>query len=755
VLTRSAVNTLFTEVYVSSEGEAMIGDDFQFPIGAFPAQLAVGQTQVVIPITVIIDGLTEGPETLILELASLAGVDDDVVNVEATIVDEYDVEIESPTDTIQWCRDVPLVLLANANTENIVWGPNEFLLDSLGTSATVVPVNSGWFYASVGDASCGDIDSVYLDLAIVEIFNEDTVYICLDSMGVVLLGSIDGLATEFEWVPSDSTLSDTNSLTPTATPGVTTTYILQSNIGVCTASDRVVVRVDSIPDDLHIDIAPPKPYYCAGEVVALFSPSFDTLLYPDIMFNWLPNPTFASPLNLLNAALILQDTTLYIRENKNNACYTRDSILIDVVPPSVPLSVTDTTLCPGEMFDVVVLADVMDPEWTPEEGLSCTKCLDPKVTVLGTPGMTLNYQFSAMIKECPVGASLTIQIPEQQQINIAGAQSVCDGEVVPLNITNLTGLSNFDWEITDGDATLSCDDCPNPVVTVLTNNPVTLVVTADTQSDEFCGAIGNITLESGEELHVTGSLRACAGSTITATTGNPDFTNIVWDIASGSEFLDISCSECPEPVVTVEGPGRLRFFAEIPNSDTCRVIGLIDVALHGPDATSIIVTPMGQIGQGAEAMAMLSVNPLPGSAMWVINGVSQSSTGTSIEFIASEELNIIEVTYINSKGCEQTDTLSFPTVPPSYMIPNAFTPNNDAKNDRFRIIINGNIVIDEFLIFNRWGQLVYEAPENDIEGWDGRFKNEEAASDTYVYKATVRFPDGRTELLKGDVALLR
>ena len=50
---------------------------------------------------------------------------------------------------------------------------------------------------------------------------------------------------------------------------------------------------------------------------------------------------------------------------------------------------------------------------------------------------------------------------------------------------------------------------------------------------------------------------------------------------------------------------------------------------------------------------------------------------------------------------------------------------------------------------------MYEAPAEDLEGWDGRFKNDPAASDTYVYSAKIRFPDGRIENAKGDVALLR
>jgi gliding motility-associated-like protein len=132
------------------------------------------------------------------------------------------------------------------------------------------------------------------------------------------------------------------------------------------------------------------------------------------------------------------------------------------------------------------------------------------------------------------------------------------------------------------------------------------------------------------------------------------------------------------------------------------------------------------------------------------------STAAAIQFNANKDLNLIIAKFINSVGCEQIDTISFSTVPPSFKIPNAFTPDNgDDINDHFRIIIMGDIVVEKFLIFNRWGQKVFEESGDATQGWDGTFKGEPAPSDTYVYTATLRFPDGRLEVAKGDVILLK
>jgi gliding motility-associated-like protein len=242
-----------------------------------------------------------------------------------------------------------------------------------------------------------------------------------------------------------------------------------------------------------------------------------------------------------------------------------------------------------------------------------------------------------------------------------------------------------------------------------------------------------------------------------ATTGNPAYTNVQWSVISGD--LTLSCTNCENPTVTVNSAGLLRFFAEIDDPDICRVSGSVAVSIYGGDVSNLVIMPdpnQTEIGQGTEVTVILGVTPPPSSVTWNINGVEIPATGTTIEFNADEELNFVEATFINSQGCEQTDTISFPTVPPFYQSPNAFTPDNgDEFNDNFRIIVNGNIVIEKFLIFNRWGQKVYEADDDPLDGWDGRFKDEPAPSDTYVYTANLKFPDGRVEVAKGDVILIR
>lgn len=46
-------------------------------------------------------------------------------------------------------------------------------------------------------------------------------------------------------------------------------------------------------------------------------------------------------------------------------------------------------------------------------------------------------------------------------------------------------------------------------------------------------------------------------------------------------------------------------------------------------------------------------------------------------------------------------------------------------------------------------------PGDDTIGWDGTFKGKECTPDVYAYFAEVEFLNGRIQIIKGDVTLVR
>lgn len=85
--------------------------------------------------------------------------------------------------------------------------------------------------------------------------------------------------------------------------------------------------------------------------------------------------------------------------------------------------------------------------------------------------------------------------------------------------------------------------------------------------------------------------------------------------------------------------------------------------------------------------------------------------------------------------------------------PNAFTPNGDGQNDFFKV--EGKFVEKcRIIIFNRWGQQIYESNE-DEQGWDGSAKGQAAPHGTYIYRAQVETKDGAQQTHQGTVFLIR
>lgn len=119
------------------------------------------------------------------------------------------------------------------------------------------------------------------------------------------------------------------------------------------------------------------------------------------------------------------------------------------------------------------------------------------------------------------------------------------------------------------------------------------------------------------------------------------------------------------------------------------------------------------------------------------------------------------VTVKNEFGCENMDTVAIKLVCAKSLvyIPNAFTPNNDQKNDVFYVKGRGIRAIKSMRIFNRWGQVVFETANVEIDdaskGWDGKFKGYDAEPAAYIYFVELICDTGEIFGNKGTVTLIR
>ena len=112
-------------------------------------------------------------------------------------------------------------------------------------------------------------------------------------------------------------------------------------------------------------------------------------------------------------------------------------------------------------------------------------------------------------------------------------------------------------------------------------------------------------------------------------------------------------------------------------------------------------------------------------------------------------------------GCKLDTTVHVLQSKCPVYVPNAFSPNGDGINEDFRIFtvegIEAQIVL--FMVFDRWGEHIYEAYDFSIHSssqwWDGTFKGEGMSPGVYAYYIEIRFENGDTETFEGGISLIK
>lgn len=203
-------------------------------------------------------------------------------------------------------------------------------------------------------------------------------------------------------------------------------------------------------------------------------------------------------------------------------------------------------------------------------------------------------------------------------------------------------------------------------------------------------------------------------------------------------------------------------------------------ALHDGDSVDCVMTASLSCSSPVFSAAIyMTINPLPTVSFdpdtvfiksnigvqlspLITGNIAQyqwsPAEGLSNTFIESPVANpdssmIYQISVNSDSGCSASDKI---TVIPirSLVMPNSFTPNGDGHNDVFRIPPEDQFVLQDFAVFNRWGERIF-ATRNISEGWNGIYKGSPADPGTYVYIITGKTFSGKPVLLKGAVVLIR
>lgn len=142
------------------------------------------------------------------------------------------------------------------------------------------------------------------------------------------------------------------------------------------------------------------------------------------------------------------------------------------------------------------------------------------------------------------------------------------------------------------------------------------------------------------------------------------------------------------------------------------------------------------------------------NAIWS-PGVSLNTTNSFTPIFKGSSEQMYTIAIKKTNGCLTVDTQMVKTIKNiEIFVPNAFTPNNDRKNDVLRPLPRGIKTLSYFRVYNRWGRLLFES-KNPMAGWDGTIHGVKQPSQTVVWVIEGVGLDGKIYREKGFSILVR
>jgi gliding motility-associated-like protein len=547
--------------------------------------------------------------------------------------------------------------------------------------------------------------------------------------------------SQFEWhvLPGGSPLSSlscTSCKQPMASPLVTTSYWVESNLGnnFCNKNKDTITIVVIPPPNFNVG---PDTTTCLGDflqldanLIAAPGSTYDILWTPSTYLN---NDAIEAPITTpaTDISYIVKVTPSGIGQ-----CAGYDTLNIHVIQPFTLFN-NDTSICALASVQVNALGDPKsDYVWTPVQGMSDPNIINPVIT----PDTSREYVLTASFPGCTDRRdSFYIDVQPNPTVFVGADEILCYGDSVHLN-TIVTPSSypfyNYVWTPAGG---LSNPFVANPEFTAFATTTLTLTVTTPancTGNDQIM-----FTVIAPDFMNVSDDTTLCPGDTAQLrVTGGA--VSLAWTPAT---YLSDPTSNMPFawPVTTT------TFTVIGTDKDNCKdtldvsVRIMPEAVISLPDSVTVFPGESYQMDPKGNALYFQWFPPLGLSAANIANPLARPEVSTRYFVNAATEF-----------GCTAFDSVDVNVSLDSYLdVPNAFTPGS-APNPTIKVVHHGTAVLKSFAIYNRWGVKVFETSDIN-QGWDGRFKNDPQPMGVYVYTVEALTPTGRRFVKQGNITLIR
>jgi gliding motility-associated-like protein len=737
--------------YLSYSGTAQMGVDYS--VLPDSVVFAPGVMSISIPLDAYEDFLTEGLESVHMEIDNIADCGETMVsssfdffiadNADPLVVEGYDIEICSGESVT-----LEPIISGGYAVYTFDWSTNE-------TTATidVTPGLTTTYFLTVGD-TCGlpsddaqFMVTVLITPQLVIDLDQPSPQLIECGSGVDLSATTSGGVNPYTWTWTSPDGWDLwgweNTLFYSSWNGEGYCYVTVEDQCGFTATDSILIEMNSPP--LVVDIPSTMQVECNDNftVEAIVTGGDNNYWY-----SWTLNgvPDWNQWSNTFNGTGT-EDGILNFTVSDNCGQSATQDVAIEIVSPPIELTLVDSLQ--GTCFTNFNIIPVLN----------------------GGSGSSNSWNYQWLEQGNPIGfnSNLTFNTPESTSLTLQ-VEDLC-GATATDNI--IVTIENPDLTLSIGeDVNASCLDqttfVPQPTggsggftfqwtvdgAPVATSANYTIqsfeTVTVGLTMDDACGESASASAQlfiPNQPLSITtvADTSICVGENA-----------YLWASASGGEdgFIYQWSNDLNGDSITVED-ATITSTLQVMATDIC-----------GRTITEEVTVNVLPISAGFHVQNLndnlyeFTANPTPEcpecDVLWNFGDGDLSSEWEPIHQFDGLDNYQVSLTMVNELGCSNTQYYMVIGTALIY-IPTSFTPNGDGVNDTWHVVSNG-IMEYEINIFNRWGDVVFSSTDPS-EAWLGGDQANGVGyygqNEVYNYAVRIKGFDSETYKTRGTIMLIR
>jgi gliding motility-associated-like protein len=325
--------------------------------------------------------------------------------------------------------------------------------------------------------------------------------------------------------------------------------------------------------------------------------------------------------------------------------------------------------------------------------------------------------------------------------------TVCLGNSVQIGISPITDTATtLQWFPTSG---LSNSNISDPYISPTQASSYELVTTKGNCHAKYKQQINVVS----DSLIVKGANVLCPDDTIELFAHDTTGLNLSYSWTPASDVLSGANTDSP----FVKPPSNTTFYVTaIDSAYGCTYKDSININVIS-SLQYVLATATPDTIKYGDTTQLNTIYTQAASLYWNPDS-SLFSTTIANPLADPRQVTTYTVNVTDNNGCKVDKQVTVyieytPCSSTNLYVPNAFSPNNDGKNDV--LYVRGNFIQTMyFTVYDRWGQKMFET-RNQNEGWDGTYKGKKLDPAVFGWYVEGTCEVGEKFFKKGNVTLLR